>query len=101
MGLKDRVRIDKAIPPEQTQQLRAGQFWDAVTGSCLHKWTVGMNACNESTRILVGLAPAYSDLDIDLVETMTIEARKHPDIHVDVFDVSGLDSADLQQYIPE
>ena len=53
-----------------------------------------MNPCNAATRILVGLAPAYSDLDLDLdlAETMTIEARKHPDIHVDVFDGSGLDA---------
>ena len=100
MGLKDRVRIDRAVPPEEAQRSRATRFWDAVAGSCLHKWTTGMNPCDAATRILIGLAPPYSDLDIDLAETMMFEAPKHPEIHVDVFDVSGLDSADLQQYIP-
>jgi hypothetical protein len=101
MGLRDKVRIDDPVAPGEGQRLRAARFWTALGGSPLHHWQEGMAVCSGAPRILVGLAPSYSDLDLDLADLLIARAPRHPEVHIDVFDVLEVrDADDLENYIP-
>jgi hypothetical protein len=60
-----------------------------------------MAICSGAPRILVGLAPGYSDLDLDLADVLIAQAPRHPEVHIDVFDVLEVRGVgDLENYIP-
>lgn len=78
-------------------------FPDVLSESHLNYWRPVDKIEKNGTRILVGVAPGWDDLDIKLLDGLdhALSQEMYSDYHIYVFDISMCERMeDLKEYIP-